>query len=445
MILFISNSGECCPIAQRIQAEGEKVQIYLHHPAYKNSFDGIINSLAIRDLPKAVRDSDLIIFDNVKADTGLKRDKVLLKIFNCDEKSTSIFGTIADKLRKRGKKVIGTSTWTEQLELDRFFGTKIAQKTGLPIPVTYNFDKLSEAADFLANKNSLWVLKPHNNISLDLTYVEKFPGELYYRLQNDIKKRVGKDNFPCMLQKKIEGTAISTEGWFNGKDFTLFNHTYEEKAFMDGGLGVHVGSQSNTVWTKPEGINQIVRNSLVALSGLLKEAKYIGPIDVNCIIAEKNGKPYFLEWTPRFGYDALFALLALYKGKIKDFFLNDFENNFDETKISCSQRISIPPYPYEIEEDLKIAKSIQIKNKIDKENVWYQDVKLNDKILQCGGADGIISVVTGIGYSIGEAANNVYNTINELKIGNYVQYRTDMKDNALKAVKELGLLKVGGN
>lgn len=772
MITFISNSGEICPVAQRMQKEGEQVQIYLHHPAYDKSFDNILSKIKLRDVPAAVRKSDLVIFDHVRPNVGLKRDHALLRIFNCDTKSPSVFGPIAEKIRKRGVKVIGTSKVTEQLELDRMFGSQMANKAGFSIPVTYDFNKLSEAQRFLEGKKSRWVLKPHNNASLDLTYVEKYPGELEYRLRNDIRTRVGTDNFPCMLQKYIEGTALSTEGWFDGQNFVSFNHTYEEKSFLSGNLGPHVGSQSNTVWTQDEEIYPEIVVKLKKLRPLLEEAGYIGPIDVNCIIAEKNEHPYFLEWTPRClpgnteviarkvgnqfrpirldsiarqfkenqwevltpngsakitdipnslrdeiytittkrgytlrcssdheiplknntmikvadleygykipiningyggengsydtgyfiglyiaegykvkdsalrftfsnsekheilsfiqnisnpfgatvscvqpvenenwisiyvgskalrgliddyvgehnehytansksisnavfgkskefrqgildgwaygdgtlnhgkqeistaskrlatqmqqlctslgivtslktykqspnsknpgayyyrlrvgishgldiedgifwdevseiskrkatrsagitmydlklekgssrtfttangmvvhncGYDALFALLSTSESSISETFRNIGAMNFDERLFACSQRVSIPPYPYEIEDELKKAVSIEIRENPDLQNFWFQDVRFENGLLQCAGADGIIGVAVGTGFSIGEAANNAYIVCENIKIGSYKQYRTDMKKNAYQAAEKIGL------
>lgn len=445
MITFISNSGEICPVAQRIQKEGNDVQVYIHHPNYDASFDNILPKVKLRDLPSAVRKSRLVIFDHVRPNLGLKRDTALLRVFNCDQESLSVFGPIAEKIRKRGVRVLGASSWTEQLELDRYFGSQVAKQCGFALPVTYDFKRISEAQQFLETKQSRWVLKPHNNVDLDLTYVEQFPGELEYKLRHDIRNRVKTDNFPLMLQKRIDGVALSTECWFNGTEFTVRNHTYEDKALMPGGLGPHIGSQSNTVWTRQDALNKDILSKMNNLLPLLRESGYIGPIDVNCIIAEKNNKPYFLEWTPRFGYDALFCLLELYQGKYLDFFLN-MDNSFDDRKFAASQRISIPPYPYEVPDVPLDPADTQVKERADDKRFYWQDVKLENGLLQCAGADGIIGVAVSTGYSPGEAANNAYKSCREARIGAYKQFRTDHKESAYKHLEKLPYVqaKLGG-
>lgn len=438
MILWISNSGEGLPIAHRLQNEGEKVRAYIHHPSFEGNYSGIISKINMTDLPDVARKANLVVFDLVRPNGELKRDDGVLRLFNCDRNHSKVFGPVADKLRKRGIPVIGTSSMTEHLELDRQYGSTIAQKIGFKVPVTYNFNTLTEAQEFLENKNSLWVLKPHANQDLDLTYVESYPGELHQLIQNNVRPRAG-DKLPVMLQKKIEGTALSTEGWFDGDRFVQFNHTLEDKSLMDGGLGPHIGSQSNTVWTRPEWRMDSIIQKLQKMEPVLREAGFVGPVDVNCLIADKNQEPYFLEWTPRFGYDAIQCLLTLLQTGVSDFFRQRFNVPFDDQRFACSQRLTIPPFPYEGEDLLRRAAGIEILEDEDDPAYWWQDVAIRNRDLQCAGADGIIGAVTGSGFSIGEAVNNVYSKTEGAKIGSYKQYRRDHAESHRAAFDKLPL------
>jgi len=428
MMLWVSNSGEGLCIAYRLQQEGVDVQAYVHHPAFENNYDGLLPKVRLSQLRKAAKKADTVVFDLVRPKGDLKRDTEILRVFDVKQKPTDkVFGPIADKLRAEGKTVIGTSSMTETLELDRTHGSTVAKKLGFKTPVTYDFPTLSAARRFLSNKQSLWVLKPHNNQDLDLTYVENFPGELHHRLRHDIRRRVGQDEFPLMLQKRIEGTALSTEGWFDGQEFTLFNHTLEDKSLLNGGLGPHVGSQSNLVWTKPSRLMDPITRKLQGLAPVLREAGFVGPIDVNTLIADKNQDAYFLEWTPRFGYDAIQCLFSLLpEGKLEEFFRSRFHSPTpDNRKWAASQRISIPPYPYEAGDLLERAKGIEIREDPRRSDIWWQDVRMDKGGLQCAGADGIIGVITCTGFSIGEATKSVQQKAQELRIGSYKQYRTD--------------------
>lgn len=424
-VLFMSNSGESLPIVYRLRREGVDAGIYLHNPQYRSNYDGLLKKLTARDLPKVVRKTPVIIFDITRPNEKTKEDATLLKLFGLKENLPSVFGPLADKLKKDSK-VIGSSALTEELELDRKKGMDLARKVGFTLPEAHEFKSLAEGAKFLKDRTDLWVLKPHNNQDLDLTYVEKFRGELYLKLTTEYRSRLDCD---YTLQKKIDGAEVSTEVWIGPEGPVHFNHTIEDKRLMSGNLGLSIGSQSNTVWIETKGL---LVNLLTKAAAQLKG--YIGPCDANCII--KDGVPYFLEWSPRFGYDAIYCLLTLLKGSLGDFFLKDFKVDFHDG-YAASQRVSIPPYPY----DNPILRKTLAEGRIIQNEptrwFWAQDVKQNGDKLVCAGADGILGIVTGRGTSLAEAWGRVHHNLGKLKVTTYLQYRTDGLKEAEKRIKGL--------
>ena len=40
MLLWISNSGECLPIAWRLKREGAEVAVYMHNPKHRRNYGG---------------------------------------------------------------------------------------------------------------------------------------------------------------------------------------------------------------------------------------------------------------------------------------------------------------------------------------------------------------------------------------------------------------------
>jgi len=428
MILFISNSGDSLPLAYRL-SRTHRVQAYIHNPAFADCYANMLPKVKLRDLPGTARRAGTVIFDMSRPNEHTKRDEALLRIFNCDRQSNSVFGPVAEKIRKHTR-VIGSSKGAEQMELDRQFGTELAKKAGFSIPVTYNFNTLQEGVDFLSNKSTLWVFKPHENADLDMTYVEQFPGELYYKLQHDFKERIGKSKFAYMLQKKIDGVDLSTEGWFDGERFRFFSHTYEDKTLMNDGMGPHIGSQSNVVWSGSHMRTDVI-NKLKSMEKVLGHIGYEGPLDVNCLIADKNDKPYFLEWTPRLGFDAIFCLAELLS--VEEIF---FGSETPDTKLwSASQRVSVPPYPYEAGDLMERAKNVEVR---PGSGEWFlTDVKTEDGHLKCSGADGIIGSTVGTGRSLGEGCNRARANAENILVGGYKQYRTDQKESAYKALRKI--------
>jgi hypothetical protein len=295
-VFFISNSGEALPIAYRLRKEGTDAKVYIHNRQYRRNYSGVFNKVGLAQVKQTAKKADLVIFDMTRVNEGTKDDKALLGIFKAPKTSRTVFGQIADKI-KAFTPVIGASAWTEELEMDRKKGADLALKIGIRTPESQDFGKLSDGAAFLKGRKDRWVFKPFNNQDLDLTYVEKYPGELFRKLQDEYPKRIG-EKISFMLQKVVDGVEISSEGWFDGERFVHFNHTLENKRLMSGNLGPAIGSQSNTVWIKKEKDGLLVKE-LTGLAPYLKKAGYIGPIDANCIVSEKDHKPYFLEWTPR--------------------------------------------------------------------------------------------------------------------------------------------------
>jgi phosphoribosylamine-glycine ligase len=430
-VTIFSDNGEFLPIVWRLRREGTDVAIYIHNPRYRGGYAGILPNLTISGLKKRIKETDVVLFDITRPNRREKQDIILLKTFGLKSSMSSVFGPISDKLSK-DHKVIGASMVTEELELDRKKGIEVARKLGLAIPEFHDFKDLMEGVRFLENRKDLWVFKPENNQDLDLTYVEKFPGELKEKMLNEWIVRLG-SKFDYILQKKIKGIELSSEVWVSDTA-EHFNHTIESKRLNCGNLGQAIGSQSNTVFVK-KGFNGTISNALTKMASYLKKTGYRGPCDVNCILS--GNVPYFLEWTPRFGYDALFCLLTLLKGSITDFLLKDkvdFYNGY-----ACSQRITIPPFPYSSPSLLKnFAKDVVIKNRLESVPFfWGLDIYSDIGKIKCTGADGILGVVCGRGDNPEQAWGRVYSNIDKLKTCSYLQYRTDGFRDHIKRLKEL--------
>jgi phosphoribosylamine-glycine ligase len=410
-IVVLSTSGEFLPICYRLKREGTDCSVYIHLSQYRGNYRGILKTLGLKELRKAARKADIIIADIVRPNERQKCDIALLKTFGCKTNSPTVYGPILDKLSK-DHKVIGGSTVTDELELDRAKGSELAKKMGFTIPETQEFSNLKDGAKFLEGRKDLWVFKPENNLDIDLTYVEKFPGELLTKILEEYTQRIG-DKCDFILQKKIDGVEVSSEVWVAGKP-VHFNQTIENKRLMNADLGPAIGSQSNTVWINKGG-NEAITGPLTKMAAYLKSNGYVGPCDANCIV--KNGVPYFLEWSPRFGWDALYCLLTLVKGKLTDFFTKDFKVEF-HNGFAVSQRISIPPYPYGTPQLRNLyAKGVSIIGNLkDYPWVWFQDIYSDAGKLKCAGADGIIGVCSTRGESLEEAWGKLYHSIKKVKI-----------------------------
>lgn len=431
-ILLITDNGNH-PLAYRMNKEGAKVHVYVHDKAYYGCYKGIQPRVPLSKLRAAIKQADFVIFTMTRPNRGTREDRALLKMFRVPLRSSTVFGPIADKLKRKykNKQIIGASAFTEEkMEMDRDAATKIAKDIGLDVPESKKFKSLAEGTKFLKKRSTeMWCFKPCGNMDLDLTYVEQAPGQLLDKFKYEYKDRIG-NKVEFILQKKVNGVEISTEGWFNGKDWTMFNHTLESKTFMNDDLGPNLGSATNCVWVK-RGQGLLVKE-LKALTDKLKKAKYVGPVDVNCIVSKH--KTWFLEFTPRMTTDAHYCLFSLLRSKISDFLTNGFKGDF-LGGMSCGIRLSIPPYPYFDKGLLKCyARGVHIDAAIN--TLWFEDVMF-DKGLRCAGADGIIGVAVATDRDIRDACNKSKAILNKLNIGAYKQYRTDAYSQSFRKLQRL--------
>jgi len=401
-ILLISKQGDGVPIALRLSQEGHVVKVWVKESKAKSSLLGFKNPSRIGDPKKAIEGVDLILGDMA----GL--------------------GEICDWFSQKGKLVLGGGFFNDKLELDREYGVKVAKSLmKIKVPKSIMCKTPEESITYLKEAKVPQVIKPLGNAPTGLTLVSSDDKN---RTLISYLQTMGDKLTPCLVQEVIKGVELSTEGWFNGEEWVLpFNHTFEKKRFMEGDKGPNTGCMGNLVW--PTEGDKLINETLLPLKPLLKKMDYIGPLDVNCIITEKEA--YFLEFTSRFGYDAIQAWSELLKEPIFEFLYWITIGQAKEVPHSNEQaiavRLSLPPWPnFEGTEKLKGIQFLDIPEEAER-HVWLSDVqKDKEGTLVCSGVDGVLGCVTARGTSVRECQRRVYRTIKNIIIHPDVQYRSDI-------------------
>jgi len=411
-VLLVSIYGDGIPLAIRLAEEGSIVKVIIKDKSAKPSLTGYKNPTRITT-PSMLEQYDLILFDMV----GL--------------------GQQAELFKQKGKLVIGGGVFNDKLELDRNYGQRVVKHL-LP-EVKLPGGKLIKTQDQLLKELEVAqpkVIKPLNNQSPTLTLVSK---DNQNRTLKTLATRL-KHLTPCILQDKVNGIEISTEGWFNGERFVkpLFNHTIENKRFMEGDKGCQTGCMGNVVWASNPDKDKIIQKVLLPLTPLLKKVEYLGPLDVNCIITEND--IYFLEFTSRFGYDAIQAFTELYKGKLFDMLwkLAIKDTSFNVwSDYSIAVRLSMPPYPQD--EDCSILRGVQVLDipQPARKHIMLSDVMLLNDTETLAGVDGVIGCATARGQLISELRKRVYRTIDNCIIHQDVQYRKDIGLDVERKIEQL--------
>ena len=265
----------------------------------------------------------------------------------------------ADEFRKAGIPTIGAGSFCDRLEKDRSFGEKIARVIGCKIPPTKEFSTLSQTIALAKTVgDEHWYFKSDKYLESDATYGGS--GEELVHYLEHLQEKYG-NAIPNILQQKIKGVALSTACWWNGRSFVPpFEATIEHKKFMDGDIGPSTGCAFNAVWFYDSETPKVVQSlKWMALEGIFQRFDAPpGLYDINAIISEKDGEAYFLEWTPRCGWDSEATSHRLLEIPLCDFLARLSagrlaEAPFSTKDIAYSFRLSVSPYPWEHNENAK--------------------------------------------------------------------------------------------
>jgi len=420
-VLIWSRFGDASFLAWRAHLDGHEVEFFPGKAdGVLSEIDGIEIVQGRGNLNRAVANSDIVIFDMV----GL--------------------GSIGSRLMEFGKPVITGGEIGDELELNRLKAMKLFEKLGIA-PKYRGFRSYRDAAQFVTRNGGRWVFKPLGNKATTHTYVAMLPDSS--DLVRFVSRWAEKEDGPCVLQEFVDGVEVSTEGWFDGEKFVPpFNHTIERKRFMEGDKGPNTGAMGNIVWFCSEE-DPIVRKVLLPLADLLR-GKYCGPIDVNCIV--NSSGIYGLEFTCRFGYPALQALLEMVGGDfvehLKLFSVRALKKfRVRNASFGGAVRMSLPPWPV-TQVGVKELKGV-VPVVVPKEG-WkhfhpadVSDIKDNGEVVMAG-VDGVVGESSARGSTVREVARRVYRQINSWRATMDLQYRGDIFNGIVDKLEELNSLGV---
>jgi phosphoribosylamine-glycine ligase len=414
--LIYSLYSDGAGLAWRLKQEGNIVQIYYATPKYKGTLAGMVDEA--KTLQQGLQGCNCVVFDMTHS------------------------GPLADKLRRSGYNVVGGGKLCDRLETDRDFALTLMKNLGIKIPEMKTFKTVDQAIQFVeGNKGRRWVVKP-DDAGLAMTFVSKDDAELIETLNHWKEKSMVKGEF--LLQEFVEGVEISTEIFMSdGKPVYPPNSTFETKKLFNDNEGPNTGCMSSVVWSYGVKEPKIYQKGLKKLMPIFERSGYSGPIDLNTIISSKDGEPYALELTPRFGYSAIYALLELIEGDLGKFLLS-IASGKPEVKFKdgfgTAIRLSLPPYPYEAKDEPLMRKvygptkgipiGIDFKQKF---NLPLQVYSEDGKYFNAG-LDNLVAEISGYGKTIEEASELAYKRAKDARIPDR-QMRTDMAANAAKRMK----------
>jgi len=406
--LFVSLDGLIADIAWQVVREGHEVQLYIDSTSEKEIGNGFVPKTD--DWEREVDWADVIVFDDVLGQ-----------------------GANAQQLRDAGRLVVGGSPYTDRLEDDRAFGQQELKGAGVSIIPQDNFTSFDDAIAFVQANPTRYVIKPSGeaqNLKQLLFVGEDEDGKDVVQVLEDYKRAWAARIKEFQLQRRIVGVEVAAGAFFNGKDFVYpININFEHKKLFPGDIGPATGEMGTSMfWSEP---NRIFNATLKKMEAKLKEERYTGYIDVNCIV-NSNGI-YPLEFTARFGYptisiqqEGMLIPIGEFLHKLADGSITRFKAR---SGFQVGVRIVVPPFPFTDPATFETSSkdAVIIFKKPAREGVHIEDVKTVDNEWLVTGTSGVVLIVVGLGPTMKAAQKQVYNRIENIMIPNMF-YRKDIGD-----------------
>src|SRR5262252_1166991 len=406
--LFVSLTGLIGDIAWQVVREGHDVRYAIDDPEEKEIGDGFVPK--VDDWEKEVAWADVIVFDDVLGQ-----------------------GARAEKLRAEGKLVVGGSAYTDRLEDDRAFGQQELKASGVPIIPQENFTSFDDAIAYVRKNPQRYVVKPSGEAQnhKQLLFVgEDDEGKDVLQVLEDYKRAWSSKIKEFQIQKHIGGVEIATGAFFNGKEFVYpINVNFEHKKLFPGDIGPSTGEMGTSMfWSEP---NRIFNLTLKKMEAKLAEQKYVGYIDVNCIV-NSNGV-YPLEFTARFGYPTISIQQESLLTPIGELLYRLADGSIARFKaragFQVGVRIVVPPFPFTDNETFETNSkdAVIIFKKPNRDGCHIEDVKTIDDEWFVTGTSGVVLIVVGMGTTMRQAQRQAYSRIDNIMIPN-MYYRKDIGD-----------------
>lgn len=409
----------------RLQAEGHDVRVWIQPQSHKSIGEGIITH--------AGQFPELLAW----CKDGARSGTPTLMLFD-----SSNLGDKADEARKAGLAVVGGGSFCDKLEKDRDFGFKIAREAGCNIPEFKEFPSISATMAWAKSQEIPPVFwKTDKYLTGDTTHGAENSAELVEYLEG-VQRDFG-DRIKNIVQKKIDGTPLSTARWWNGKDWVgPYEGTYENKKFMNDDVGPSTGCSFNAVWFYDEEEPKIAR--LLGWEKLSdsfrKNEAPAGLYDINAVV-DHEGEAWFLEWTPRFGYDSEPTSFRLIPDLGAHLYCVAYGHTPAEPSgsLAYALRLSVPPYPWEhgSKDDKGSAHGTRV---LGVDGLWDGNfigycLRIGDLGLECAGPEGVVGLSLAVGEDVEDLGQETLDYAKSLNVAG-LGYRTDgAKDCAEKGAE----------
>jgi len=417
VLAVLSKDGDALDLACRLVREGNEVTIAIEDDEYSEIGGGfgVRKVRNWKDELSWVGKEGLIIFDQ------------------------SGWGQVQDELREEGFSVFGGSEGGDRLEFERANAQAIFRQLGMRTVPSIHFSSADDACEFVKKHNDRWVVKQNGHADKCFSYDGKFEDcRDMLNLLDNYKKFNGGECYSIDLQKRVEGVELAATRYFNGTDWVgpiMMN--MEHKELFPGGLGPRTDEMGTLMWWDSDEDNRLFSETLARITPYLREIKFRGCFDINCIVNRDGAIP--LEATPRFGYPTIHAESALMLSPWGELLkaVADGRQYAPKWRQGFGIVLAVPPFPYETINNKYDPHGLEIYFREDLQPGDWQNFHFSEVLKRdaSGSGDrpeyvvmssrGYVMCVSGVGATAREARDRAYGLAKKVHIPKMF-YRNDI-------------------
>lgn len=339
--------------------------------------------------------------------------------------------------RDRGCLIIGGDDISAAWELDRSTGMEVFERCGIAVPEYREFDDYGEAIDYVEERGEPLYSKPCSDTAdKSLSAKTGIPEDPTFMLRKwQAKHRA--PPCPFLLQDPVKGVEFAVGGWFGPAGFAEgWEENHEHKRLYAGDVGPNTGEQGTVM--------RLVKRSKLAeavlrpLEAELERIRYVGNVDVNCVIDEA-GHPWPLEFTMRLGWPAYNIETDLYDCDQIEFLYaiaagESIRGGRFLDRVAVGVVLSIPPYPNS-PRDWQEVLEVPIYGKPDLQGWHPCEVQCGSETMCSAGT--YLGIGVGTGSTVREAARGAYKVFKSLSLPAAPSYRTDIGQRLRRELDQL--------
>src|ERR1700677_518244 len=348
----------------------------------------------------------------------------------------SHYGEKADVLRKDGLYVVGGGAFADKLEDDRKFGQDVATACGMHIPKFEAFTSLSDAIDAWKGNREGGVFKSDDYLESDATQVCT-TGDQLVEYMKHLRERY-RDRVKFIIQELVggrESVDLDLARYWDGEEFVgPCELTFEHKRFLNDDLGPSTGCALNAVWFTDDYsfAEEVNFDSLADI--YRRYGASPGVYAYNFRLSDDDGNAYYLETTPRVGYDSEMTAALLWDSLSELIWRLATRQGGTQVSsdLASGGRLSVSPYPHETVDakDEHSAKGIPLPRGLGDlysiPFVAYQVANNAGEGLYVASPEGIVGLACAVGDNLEAMGDDVNEFIHGLhETVSKLQARTD--------------------